>query len=140
MQKAFIGLLVGIGVIMFALPLMAADLPGGMDGSTLQALSDSQLNQVRGLGPAGLPPGLASQAHASDGLTRANENLSNGNAQQARVNSRVFSNYGGGGGEPAEVRTSALQTRAMERIQTSYASSPVGALERTQARLQSISK
>ena len=50
MQKVFIGLLVGICVIMFSSPLMAADTPEGTNLSTLQAIDDAQLSQIRGQG------------------------------------------------------------------------------------------
>jgi hypothetical protein len=48
MQKLFIGLLVGICVIMFSLPLMAADSPKGIDLSTLQVLDNAELSKMQG--------------------------------------------------------------------------------------------
>jgi hypothetical protein len=50
MKKLFVGLLVGICVIMFSSPLMAADTPESTNLSSLQAIDDAQLSQIRGQG------------------------------------------------------------------------------------------
>lgn len=60
MLKLLIGFLVQICVIMFASPLIAADSPEGLNLSTLQALDNSQLDQIRGQGwEELLPQGLS---------------------------------------------------------------------------------
>ncbi len=59
MKRVFIGLLVGICVIMFVAPLMAGDLPEGADLSTLQALDNAQLERITGkYQPGSLPNGF----------------------------------------------------------------------------------
>jgi len=100
MQRVFIGLLVGVCLLMFSLPLMAADSPKGLDLSTLQTLDNAQLNQVRGQGWGdSYPPGISMQAnypnppyingtqHAWDNFTY---HTTNGNGPKTVGHSRVF--------------------------------------------------
>lgn len=54
MLRPFVGLVLGMCLLLFASPLIAADTPkalAGMEMSTLQALDDTQLGQIYGTGP-----------------------------------------------------------------------------------------
>lgn len=54
MQRPLVGLLVGMCLLLFTSPLIAADAPkalAGMEMSTLQELDDDQLGQIYGTGP-----------------------------------------------------------------------------------------
>ncbi len=100
MKKVFIGLLVGVCVIMFSLPLMAADTPKGLDPSSLQAVTDAQLVQMRGQGYDTWVPGLQMQYDKYypmemtppylNGLAKAGNIHYDGKGESAVVNSRAF--------------------------------------------------